>query len=110
MKLRARNTNSALLCWDPPSEKAGETIGYEIDWSIDHVKQDILNITQSHCHTISDLKPKAIIEAAIRANFNASQYVKRKYVGPFGEAVHLTMPEVQTGWLSLNFQMELWFN
>ena len=53
MKLRAKNTNSALLCWDPPSEKAGETIGYEIDWSIDHVKQDILNMTQSHYHTIS---------------------------------------------------------
>ena len=103
MKLRAKNTNSALLCWDPPSEKAGEAIGYEIDWSINHIKQN-------HCHTISDLKPKAIIVAAIRANFNASQYVKRKYVGPFGEAVHLTMPEVQTGWLSLNFQMELWFN
>ena len=103
MKLRAKNTNSALLCWDPPSEKAGEAIGYEIDWSINHIKQVILNIKQSHCHTISDLKPKAIIVAAIRANFNASQYVKIKCIGPFGEAVHLTMPKAQTGWLSLNY-------
>ena len=80
-----------------------------MEWSINHVKQDILNITQSHCHKISDLKPKAIIVAAIRANFSASQYVK-KYVGSFSEAVHLTMPDIQTGWLSLNFQMELWIN
>ena len=81
-----------------------------MEWSINHVKQDILNITQSHCHRISDLKPKAIIVSAIRANFNAPQYVKRKYVGSFSEAVHLTMPDIQTGWLSLNFQMELWIN
>ena len=81
-----------------------------MEWSINHVKQDILNITQSHCHTFSDLKPKAIIEAAIHANFDASQYVKSKYVSSFSEAVHLTMPDIQTGWLSLNFQMELWIN
>ena len=90
--------------------KVAEAICYEIGWSIDHIKHDILNITQRNWHTISDFKPKAIIMAAIRANFNASQYVKRKYVGPFGEAVHLTMPEVQRGWLPLYFQMEFWIN
>ena len=75
MKLRAKNTKIALLFWDPPSEKFSEAICYEIVWGIDHVKHDILNITQNHCHTFSDLKPKAIIVAAIRANFSAPQYV-----------------------------------
>lgn len=97
VKLTLDKSKIATMCWDPPSEKAGEANGYEIDWSINHVKQDIIKIKQSHCHTFSELKPKAIIEAAVRAHFSDSHFVKRKYMGPFSETIRFTMPMKNTG-------------
>ena len=96
MKIRANNSKSAFLCWDPPSEKAGEAGGYEIDWSIDHVKQNILDIKQSHCHAFPDLKPKAIIVAAVRAFFNTSYFDAHRYTSPFSETMRLMMPDKKT--------------
>ena len=78
-------------------KKASEAGGYEIDWSIDHVKQDILHIKQSHCNTFPDLKPKAIIVAAVRAFFNTSYFDNHRYTGRFSETMRLMMTDKKTG-------------
>ena len=97
MKLRAKSSNEVYLCWDPPNERAGQAQGYEIDWSIDNRKQDLLKIYHNHCHTFSNLKPKQAIKAAVRAYFVSHRNGVRNYSGPFSKTVQINVPHDKTG-------------
>lgn len=92
MELEAIDSNTVLMLWDSPSELSDYVDGYIIDWSVDSVWQERINVSAIDVHVFTELTSQQNLSAAVYALIHPKNTVNFEYFGSRSDFQSVTTP------------------
>lgn len=92
VQLRATDSSTVLLTWEPPAKSYGRISSYIIEWSRNNKWQESIRLYSSHEYRFKNLQPGESISASVCACNRPNTSVQFVYVGALSNVTTVTTP------------------
>ncbi|VDM27519.1 unnamed protein product [Hydatigera taeniaeformis] len=95
VQLQAIDPYTLRMAWDPPKQSYGVITGYTIEWIVDAVLQEYINLTSINFYDFTNVKPGQSIAVSVCAHNQPNTLVQLDYVGTRSDLLRITMPTLK---------------
>ncbi|KAL5102794.1 hypothetical protein TcWFU_003727 [Taenia crassiceps] len=109
VQIRAINSSSVELRWDPPSEPDGDVTGYLVRWFLNNTVQDEIEVSPKNTsYIIAGLEPGQTVSAHVKTVSRKKDSEVLDYVSGPSEEVSLITTVLEGGFINPRDDQARW--